>query len=378
MREKRRACNRLPGLRQQRAADKVRRMSALPWWHPDTLARRRPALDARRAAVKGVRAYFQAEGFLDVETPALQVSPGIERHIRSFATRLHGPLDEPGAERFLHTSPEFAMKKLLAGGLEKIVQICPVYRDGERSAVHHPAFTMIEWYRAHADYTAVMEDSVRVMRAVAKAAHRALETDGLLRWRDSTCDPEAAPERLTVQEAFYRHAGIDLLATVDDPESPLPPAAPLAAAARSQGVAVRATDTWEDVFFRVMLDRIEPHLGHGRLTILCDYPAALAALARRKPADRRVAERFELYACGVELANAFSELTDAVEQRARFLHDQAMHERLYGRAPPLDEDFLAALPFLPPCAGAALGFDRALMLAVGAADITEVLWAPVS
>ena len=348
-----------------------------PWWHPEAMAKRRPALEARRAAVKAVRAYFQAEGFLEVETPALQVSPGIERHIRAFAVDLHGGRGEAAGTRYLHTSPEFAMKKLLAGGLEKIVQLCPVYRDGEWTALHHPAFTMLEWYRAQADYTAIMADSLKVLQGVAKAAHRAIETDGKLRWRGHVCDPAADAERLTVQDAFMR-AGVDLLATIPDAAAPMPPPDLLRAAVGKIGVRVGGNDSWEDIFFRMMLEKIEPHLGIGRPTILYDYPTCLAALARKKPSDMRVAERFELYACGVELANAFSELTDAAEQRARFAHDRAMFERLYGAAPPVDEDFLAALDYLPPCAGGAMGFDRAVMLAIGAERIEDVLWAPVA
>jgi len=212
---------------------------------------------------------------------------------------------------------------------------------------------------------------------VAKAAHRAIESDGILRWRGAACDPAKSAERLTVQDAFARYVGIDLLATIDDPAVFMPPADKLKAAAQKAGIAISANDTWEDTFFRVMLERIEPKLGMGALTILCEYPACLAALARRKPSDTRVAERFELYACGVELANAYSELTDAAEQRARFAHDRALFETLYGAAPPVDESFLAAMEHLPPCAGAALGFDRLVMLAAGAQDITDVLWAPV-
>jgi len=352
-------------------------MTVLPWWHPETLAKRRPFLDARRAAVKAVRAYFQAEGFIEVETPAVQVSPGVERHIQPFATTLHEPMGGPAAARYLHTSPELAMKKLMAGGMNKIVQLCHVWRDGERTALHHPEFTMLEWYRAGTDYRAVMADCTALLRGVAKAAERTLQNGEMLRWQNRTCDPARDPDVLTVQDAFACHAGIDMLATIEDAGAEAPPPAKLAAAARAQGIYVSDTDTWEDVFFRVMLERIEPQLGLGAATILCEYPANLAALARRKPDDPRVAERFELYACGVELANAYSELTDAAEQRARFTHDRDLHARLYGQAPPLDEDFLDAMAHLPPCAGAALGFDRLVMLAAGASDITDVLWAPV-
>jgi lysyl-tRNA synthetase class 2 len=350
---------------------------AQPWWHPETLARKRPFLDARRAAVKAVRAYFQAEGFIEVETPAIQVSPGIERHIRPLAVTLREPLEGEGQARYLHTSPEFGMKKLLAGGLPKIMQLCRVWRDGERSPIHQPEFTMLEWYRAGVDYGAVMKDCAAVMRNVAKAAQRSLANNGLLQWDEKTCDPLQAPQRLTVQEAFRTYAHIDLLATIDDIASPAPSPEKLRAAARGEGIHVSDADTWEDIFFRVMLDRVEPHLGVGAPVILCEYPANLAALARKKPGDPRVAERFELYACGIELANAYSELTDPVEQRARFEADRALHAKLYGTAPPVDEDLLAALAQLPPCAGAALGFDRLVMLATGASEITDVLWSPV-
>lgn len=348
-----------------------------PWWHPETLARKRPFLDARRAAVKAVRAYFQAEGFIEVETPAIQHSPGIERHIRPLAVTLREPLEAEGRARYLHTSPEFAMKKLLAGGLPKIMQLARVFRDGERSPLHEPEFTMLEWYRAGVDYAAVMKDCAAVMRNVAKAAQRSLANNGLLQWNDKTCDPLQAPQRLTVQEAFRTHAHIDLLATIEDPASSAPPPAKFREAARGQGIQVSDADTWEDIFFRVMLDRVEPHLGVGAPIILSEYPANLAALARKKPGDPRVAERFELYACGIELANAYTELTDPAEQRARFEADRKLHARLYGKAPPIDEDLLDALARLPPCAGAALGFDRLVMLATGATEITDVLWSPV-
>lgn len=349
-----------------------------PDWHPATLARKKPFLDARRAAFKAVRAYFQAEGFTEVETPGLQVSPGIERHIRPLATALRDPHGQVAAQRYLHTSPEFAMKKLLAGGLSKIVQICHVWRDGERGPLHHPEFTMLEWYRAGADYAAIMADCEAVLRHVSKAAERTLQHGTDLRWQGRASDAVQTFERLTVQDAFARYTGIDLLGTIDDPRAAAPSPQKLKDAARAQGIQVSDNDTWEDTFFRVMLECVEPQLGVPAPTILCEYPAALAALARRKPGAENVAERFELYACGVELANACSELTDAAEQRARFAHDRALHEKLYGSAPPVDEDFLKTLEHLPPCAGAALGFDRLVMLASGAADITDVLWSPVA
>jgi len=275
-----------------------------------------------------------------------------------FATGWKLPDGEERA-RWLHSSPEFAMKKLLAGGVPKLFQFARVFRNAEGSALHHPEFTMLEWYRADARYETIMDDC---------AALLALSGVTELRWGDRICDPVATPERLTVAEAFERYAGVDLFATVGSAEE----------LSRASGVAMHAGDSWDDMFFRVMFDKIEHRLGVGRPTILCEYPIGMAALARAKPGDPRVAERFELYACGVELANAFGELTDPAIQRARLAADMAEKERLYGVRWPVDDDFLAALDHgLPDCAGIALGFDRLVMLATGAKHIEEVLWLPV-
>ncbi len=251
------------------------------------------------------------------------------------------------------------MKKLLAGGIPKLFQFARVFRNAEGSALHHPEFTMLEWYRTGAGYETVMADC---------AALLALAGVEELRWQEHRCDPRAAPERLTVAEAFERHAGVDLFATVGSAER----------LSHASGVAMHAGDSWDDVFFRVMFEKIEKHLGMGRPTILCEYPISMAALARAKPGDPRVAERFELYACGVELANAFGELTDPAVQRIRLEADMDEKERLYGLRWPVDDDFLAALDHgLPDCAGVALGFDRLVMLATGASHIEDVLWLPV-
>jgi len=342
-----------------------------PWWRPDRLAARRGKLEARTRILNAVRAFFAEAGFVEVETPALQVSPGLEPHLQAFATVLHDPASGVVLPRYMHTSPEFAMKKLLAGGMERIWQLAHVFRDGERGATHHPEFAMIEWYRAGASYRDIMDDCVALLRRAQEAAG-----GGALRWRGESADAGAAWRRLTVAAAFEEYAGIDLLATVTDPTRP--DAALLADAARRIGIDPHAGDDWETLFFRVMLDRIEPRLGIGAPAILYDYPLALAALARRKRADPRLAERFELYVSGLELANAFGELTDPAEQRARFIADQERKRALYGLTYPIDEDFLAALEHgLPYCAGIALGFDRLVMLATGASDIEEVLWAPV-
>jgi len=327
-------------------------------WRPDRLARRLPYLQERARLQAALRAWFAEEGFVEVETPILQVAPGAEVHLAGFSTAWKTP-DGIERPRWLHSSPEFAMKKLLAGGVPKLFQFARVFRNAEGSALHHPEFTMLEWYRAGAGYETVMADC---------AALLALTGATELRWDGKVCDPAAAPERLTVAAAFERYAGVDLFATTGD----------AARLSRLSGVAMHDGDSWDDVFFRIMFDRIEHRLGVGRPTILCDYPIAMAALARAKPGDPRVAERFELYACGVELANAFGELTDPAIQRARLKADMDEKERLYGVRWPVDEDFLAALDHgLPHCAGIALGFDRLVMLTTGARQIEDVLWLPV-
>jgi lysyl-tRNA synthetase class 2 len=263
------------------------------------------------------------------------------------------------------------MKKLLVAGMPRIWQLAHVFRDGERSATHHPEFSMLEWYRAGASYCDVMEECTSLVRACQDVADTGLLTSG-----GRTADARREWQRLSVADAFQQYCGLDLLATTPDPL--YPDTDRLAAAARAVGVSPHPEDDWETLFFRIFLEHIEARLGVGAPTILYDYPVSMAALSRRHPDDPRLAERFEVYVCGLELANAFTELTDPVEQRARFLSDQARKQKLYNQTYPIDEDFLTALQHgLPACAGVAMGFDRLVMLATGAADIEEVLWAPV-
>ena len=341
-----------------------------PWWRPDRHAGKRPNLLARAEIMAAIRRFFDERGFVEVETPALQISPGLEPHLTAFETALGEPFrDGPVTPMFLHASPEFAMKKLLAAGEEKIFQIARCYRNEERSPTHHPEFTMLEWYRAGAAYTDLWADCEELLAAAAEAAG----TARLIR-AGKSADPRAQWTRLSVCDAFRRFAGVDLTATMEDFSDP----APLIAQARAIGVWTGPKDSWEDVFFRIFLARIEPELGVGAPAILHDYPASMAALARLGP-DRRFAERFEVFVCGLELANGYGELTDAAEQRERFAADRALRQRFRGGAYPVDEDFLAALEAgLPECAGIALGVDRLVMLAVGAARIEDVLWAPVA
>jgi lysyl-tRNA synthetase class 2 len=339
-------------------------MTSSPWWAPHVYADRRPFLAARNRISAAFRAWFAARDFAEVETAILQVSPGNEAHLHAFATELIAP-DTSRTPLYLHTSPEFAAKKLLAAGEPRLFTFARVFRNRERTALHHPEFTMLEWYRANEPYGALIDDCAGLMCAAAEAA-------GTRRfvWRGREADLFAAPERLTVVEAFRRYADIDLLAVLDDRDA-------LAAAAAGQEMRVAADDTWADVFSRILVEKIEPNLGIGRATVLDEYPVSEAALARPTAHDPRVAERFELYVCGVEIANAFGELTDAAEQRRRFETEMAEKERVHGERYPLDEDFLAALGAMPPASGIALGFDRLVMLATGAQRIEQVLWTPV-
>ncbi|HTR16841.1 MAG TPA: EF-P lysine aminoacylase EpmA [Acetobacteraceae bacterium] len=329
----------------------------LPPWHPESLAARMPFLRRRTLLTRATRAFFEARGYTEVETPYAVPAPGEEVHLRAFRTEREAP-DGARTSLWLHTSPEFAMKRLLVAGAGPIFQLARVWRNGEGSDLHAPEFTMLEWYRPGASFDALMDETEAFLRAVLPPR---------LACRGVEIDLEQPFERISVAEAFRRHAGADVLGTAGDAE----------ALAAEAGARLRPGEDWEDLFFRLLLERVEPALGRERPSFLTHWPAAQAALARRDPADPRVALRFELFACGMELANAFEELTDAAEQRARFLDDRARRAALYGPDWPLDEDFLAALAAgMPPASGIALGFDRLTMLASGADRIDQVLWLP--
>lgn len=337
------------------------------WWRPENHADRRGILLARNRIQAAIRSWLAERDFIEVDPSALAISPGNEAHLHGFRTEAIGN-DGVGRAMYLHTSPEFAMKKLLAAGEQRIASFAHVWRNRERGALHSPEFTMLEWYRVGEGYEVLMADVMAFARLAAGPG-------GVLRFRDRTADPFAEPERLSVAEAFQRYAGVDLLASIGaDGEVS---AKVLAAELHRVGLRVAEDDTWSDMLSRVLGELVEPHLGMGRLTILDEYPAAEAALARRHPGDARVAERFEVYACGVELANGFGELTNPDEQRRRFGLEMDEKARVYGDRYPLDEDFLAALALMPPASGIALGFDRLVMLATGAPRIDDVIWTPV-
>jgi lysyl-tRNA synthetase class 2 len=339
-----------------------------PFWSAGAHAARRPYLLARQQILASLRLWFAGQGFLEVDTAALQVSAGHETHLHAFATALIGTSGEH-RPLYLRTSPEFACKKLLAAGETRIVDFAKAFRNRERGPLHHPEFTMLEWYRANEPYDVLMDDCAMLLAETARAAG-AKE----FRFRGKTIDPLKAPERITVAEAFTRYAGIDLLGTIQGGDGD---SKALAAQAAEAGVATASDDTWGDIFSRVLAERVEAQLGIGRATILYEYPLPLAALARPKAGSDSVAERFELYACGVELANAFGELTDVAEQRSRFEAAMNEKERIYADRYAIDEDFLDALARMPPASGIALGFDRLVMLATGAQHIEQVIWTPV-
>jgi lysyl-tRNA synthetase class 2 len=342
--------------------------SGSPWWSANRHADRRLLLGQRNRIKKAIRTHFEGLDFTEVECGALATSPGNEAHLHAFSTTA---LTTAGAPRtlYLHTSPEFAAKKLLAAGETRIFDFARVFRNRERGDLHAPEFTMLEWYRAGEPYAAVQQDCLDILRLAADTA--GAQT---FRFRGRACDPRAEPQRLTVADAFTYHAGLDILSTLSPNGEGDRDA--LATKARRAGFAVADHDNWSDIFSKVLVAAVERKLGIGAPTILYEYPRCEAALARAAPHDARVAERFELYACGIELANGFGELTDPVEQRRRFEAEMAEKQRIYGERYPIDEDFLAALDHMPQASGVAMGFDRLVLLTLGAPRIDEVLWTP--
>lgn len=317
------------------------------------------AARARMQMYAALRRHFESRTYLEVETPTLIRTPGLEPHIDPFEAPFI-PQTGVGERRslWLHTSPEYAMKRLLAdAGSPPLFQICKTYRNGEVSGTHNPEFTMLEFYRPNADYTAIMDDLEHALAEVERAVAPGL---GLF--------TQLPFERLTVRDAVLRHTGIDIFVHADG--------ASLRNAARDIGVYVGDSTSFDDVFFHVFLERVERKLGFGRPTFLIEYPASMASLSRLKPSDPRVAERVELYANGIELANGFSELTDEAEQRRRLVEEQDLRRTLGRPVFELDENFLAALSSMPPAGGIAVGLDRVLMLLLDAREIADVLLFP--
>lgn len=340
-----------------------------PWWNRDRHADRRPLLVARARIKSAIRLWFEAQGFIEVDTTCLQVSPGNETHLHAFQTDLVGT-DLARRRLFLHTSPEFAMKKLLAAGETRIFAFAPCFRNRERGALHAPEFTMLEWYRAGERYEQLWDDCANIARLAA-------DVTGRTEWsfRGRTCDISKKHDWTTLYQAFVQFAGLALHETMAtdgtvDRDG-------LAQRARAAGIRIADGDSWSDIFAKVLTEKIEPYLGLYRLEMLCQYPIHEAALAQSDPDDPAVAERFELYCCGVELANGFGELINPKRQRENLESQMAARQRIYGEQYPIDDDFIAALEHMPPAAGCALGFDRLVMLAAGATHIDQVMWTPM-
>jgi elongation factor P--(R)-beta-lysine ligase len=337
-----------------------------PWFDPQRHEDRRGFLLARSRILAATRQWFAESDFVEVDVPALCLSPGNEAHLHGFRTEVIRP-DGSREPLYLHTSPEFACKKLLAAGERKIFSLGHVFRNRERTATHSPEFTMLEWYRAGETYDRVISDSVALLQLAAQTSGR-----NVWEWRGRTCDMMKERQRLTVSDAFERFAGVDLLSTIDGGGTPMRDSL-----AAISPVPIGKGDSWSDIFSRILVEKVEPHLGAGQVTILDEYPTCEAALARTCAHDARVSERFEIYACGIELCNGFGELTDAEEQRRRFEEEMDIKEKIYGERYPIDGELLAALRLMPPASGVAVGLDRVIMLATGASQIEQVQWAPV-
>ena len=340
-----------------------------PFWGKARYAERRDWLLARTWVLTSVRRWFCARRFIEVQPAALQASPGNETHLHGFKTALILP-DASPHDAYLHTSPEFAMKKLLTAGERKIFSLTSVFRNRERTALHAPEFAMLEWYRAHAPLERIIEDCAAV---IALAAH--IAGAKVFAYRGREASPFDPPERITVRDAFRRYAGIDLYDSLS--RSGHLDTKAFTQQAVGRGIRVASDDDWSDIFSRVLTERVEPNLGIGRPTVLYAYPVSEAALAQVRSDDPSVAERFEFYCCGVELANAFHELRDPIEQRQRFASSMEKQQRIFGASHPIDEDLLAALADMPDASGTALGFDRLIMLATGAKRVESVQWTPV-
>ncbi len=340
-----------------------------PWWTPSVHADRRPWLVARNQIKSAIRRWFEDQGFVEVETGCLQVSPGNEAHLHAFKTELLAT-DLSRHPLYLHTSPEFACKKLLAAGETKIFTFAPVFRNRERGALHAPEFTMLEWYRAGAPYETLWDDCAAILRIASEVTQRQQWS-----YRGRPCNVTAKFDDTTLDQAFFQFAGITLR---DMYAGSAPNRDLFMRASAAAGVRPADDDTWSNVFSRILTELIEPRLGNFRPEILCEYPTHEAALARPTIHDPLVAERFELYVCGVELANGFGELTDPAEQRRRFTAEMDEKARVYGERYPIDEDFLAALAHMPAASGCALGFDRLVMLSTGAPTVDHVLWTPLA
>ncbi len=328
----------------------------------------------RAAIVDAMRKFFATEKFLEVDTPIAIKAPAPEMHIEAPAvivhtedrfsvdTSNHGQEPSQTQRRFLQTSPELSMKRLLAEGYERIYQIAPVFRDGDYGDMHRPEFRLLEWYRRDASWQQLFDDCENIVLAAAKASGHGQT----IRYRGNELSLSTPFKRIKMDEAFVRYAGFSILDHLEVPS--------LRGQLKHINISFEDSDDWNDLFHRVFLSLVEPELlRDGQPIFLTHYPAPLAALAQRCPEDERVSQRTELYIGGVEIANGFGELTDAQEQRQRFEQARLWRSNAGAADYPLDEEFLSSLAHLPPSCGMALGLERLLMVLLGAKTMEQVM-----
>ena len=333
----------------------------------ENFERKLPFLLSRNKIIAGIKEFFASENFVEVDTPILQYSPGMEVHLFGFETQFNNINGVDKQKLYLHTSPEFSMKKLLSFGMQNIYQFTHTFRNEVVSPTHYPEFTMLEWYRTGVGYEKLMDDCEKILQiSLKQIGAEYFEYNG------KKCSVDSGIEKITVKEAFEKYCHFDVLATIDDIKKPS--VEKIKVEAEKLGIRVSETDSWDDVYEKLMFEFIESNLGMEKPTVLYEYPVHQAALSKAKEKQENIAERFEIYVCGVELGNAFTELTDRKIQEARFEADQKEKLSLYGETFPIDYEFLDAVENLCPCTGIAVGVDRLIMLATHAKDIKDVLW----
>ncbi len=325
--------------------------------HVQHIATHKDILEKRASIVRAIREFFWQADFLEMETPLLLARPGQEPYLSPMSVSLHNEKGE-AFTGYLHTSPEYALKKMLGAGFTKIFSLTKTFRDYESfGGTHNPEFTMIEWYRANEGFESLMDDCEALWKYIAGILGE--QEKGALVW-----------ERLHMNEAWERYAQASLHEHLTREG--------MAELCKKKGYAAQETDTYDDLFFKIFLNEIEPNLGKNRATILHHYPLSMAALSRVSVADPRYAERFELYIQGVEIANAFGELTDPAEQRRRLEVEQTFRRDSGKDVFPLDDEFIEALRTMPPSSGIALGVDRLIQLFLDKKNINDVLALPAS
>ncbi|MBR1544556.1 MAG: EF-P lysine aminoacylase GenX [Alphaproteobacteria bacterium] len=333
----------------------------------EVFERKLPFLLNRNKIISAIKSFFSDENFIEVDTPILQYSPGMEVHLSAFETMFNNINGIDKQKLYLHTSPEFSMKKLLSFGMKNIYQFTHTFRNEVVSPTHYPEFTMLEWYRVGYNYEKLMSDCEQILK-------RSLEIIGTdhFEYNGKKCFLNDGIEKLTIAQAFEKFCHFDILSTIDNPQNPSTKL--ITPFAKKLNINVSESDTWDDIYEKLMFEYIEPNLGDKKPTILYEYPIHQAALSAPKSDNPNIAERFELYICGVELANAFTELTNRKVQEERFLHDQAEKQKIYGTTFPIDYEFLNSIENLENCTGIAMGIDRLIMLANHTNNIKDVLW----